>query len=666
MVEDGLRDCIRKSRWKPSEEDLHAFTLACRELPVMASIRIREVILRTRHGRTLQTEFQYLLNLSDAPTNLDWEYLRILQRAYMPDSSAMPADVAKMYHLLVGTIIAARTSLSVYSMSQLLGIAEDEAQATLEPISSIIGEDVEGVKFYHATAKEFIMGDPIGNGNDKVDKEKWADFKLKWEQPQHIRYVINNLLDHLDPAQLFSQESNNNGLQNEFNSFLTQNFLTYLHMEGCPHVPAGFDEYNNHDVIELLQEGVAVFYGAAGHSWVIHRSLSLFCPPGSPLWELYGHLFEPVWVFGLSGKILSHLIQLSEASLNAQTLMEVKLDGWPKEVDMWGHEEINYEAEFHDPDVRNGIVTCAALSRDGRYIALGFGSGVIEIADIDDQHMITQFQNHPPNPPAWIEFIHGDIVLLPRILMGTSLSMAMGAPCETWHLPVGTYPVVTAVSDSGFFIVRVLRDPGKPWYNNMACIDILGDPHIQPLASPPSDSSIPSSQSNSESFPERHTVGFSPEAQYIAAFDAHSAFTWSTESVSTQPTLPLAGDTVHVHHSWVDAGPDLDKSWIKHPFFHHLPKNEWGYSFAAGRTLLVNLSGSGANSTNNIDACKDGTRFLLQGKMKAPIVVDIGKAAWYLSATLDYDFTVPSNYSPCSTSSDISSPSDKLSDDSFF
>ncbi|KAF8324841.1 uncharacterized protein EI90DRAFT_2213321 [Cantharellus anzutake] len=283
MVEHGLRDRIKKSRWKPSEEDLHAFTLACRELPVMASIRIRDVMWWTGHGRTLQREFQDLLNLADAPIDLNREYLRILRRAYVRSSSAVPLDVAKMYRLLVGTIIAAHRSLSVYSMSQLLGIAEDEAQATLEPISSIIelpSDDMAGVKFYHATAKEFITGDPIGNENDKIffindkkgyflgllllrifnncckrnefriptnpplsDKEKWADFKSFSHQPDYIQY-IRYVLYHLDPAKLFSQESNDNELQNEFNSFLTRNFLTFMHVGGYPGAPPGFYEFN--------------------------------------------------------------------------------------------------------------------------------------------------------------------------------------------------------------------------------------------------------------------------------------------------------------------------------------------------------------------------------------------------------------------------------------
>ncbi|KAF8317246.1 uncharacterized protein EI90DRAFT_3085410 [Cantharellus anzutake] len=505
-------------------------------------------------------------------------------------------------------------------------------------------------------------------------------------------------------------------------------------MGGVPFVPPRFYEFDNHNGIELFREGAAM-HGV--RKWLLHRSMSLFCPPKSSLYKLYGHLSDPVQIFGISGKILNHLIPLSEASLNAQMLMEAKLDGLPNKVNKWGVKEINYEAEFHEPDVRNGIVTCAALSRDGRYIALGFGSGVIEIADIDDQHTISQFQNHPPSPPAWIEFIHGGHHVATEDVNGNITIYSHGMlPVKLGTLPIGAYPVVTAVSDSGLLIIRVLRDPGKPWYNNVACIYILGDPHIQLLASPPS---IPSLQSNAEpAFPERHTVAFSPGARYIAAFDGHSAFTWSTElgdfiahydirgdkswiintgmaptcpyhiphPVSTQPTLLLAGDTVYAHCSWVDAGPELDEVWIKCPFFHHFPKHERGYSFAAGRTPLVyhaspiwlgvwfngrsqlavpqeyRMVSVKANSTNGIQpwygdrlinyindfyhpqSSKDGTRFLLQGKMKAPIVVDIGQAAWYPSAMLDYDFPVPNDYSPCSTASDTSSPCDISSDDS--
>ncbi|KAF8330907.1 uncharacterized protein EI90DRAFT_3124129 [Cantharellus anzutake] len=126
--------------------------------------------------------------------------------------------------------------------------------AILDPISSIVGfseescglerssptssEDPKGVKFYHATTKEFIAGDPIGNENDRVffindvnkyflgprllrffnnscerdvfgepaillplgDKRKWDDFmERELHSPQHLRYTRprRHLLKHL-------------------------------------------------------------------------------------------------------------------------------------------------------------------------------------------------------------------------------------------------------------------------------------------------------------------------------------------------------------------------------------------------------------------------------------------------------------------------------------
>ncbi|KAF8326201.1 uncharacterized protein EI90DRAFT_1965133 [Cantharellus anzutake] len=365
----------------------------------------------------------------------------------------------------------------------------DEAQATLQPISSIIELPLEdmGVKFYHATAQEFITGNPIGDENDKIffindkkgyflgplllqilnncckeniptdplsDKKKWVDFKLKWEQPKHIQYVIENIRFHLDPAKLFSQESNNNELQNKFNSFLTQNLLTYLHMGGDLQ---GFDEFNDHDVVGLQQESAAICWGI--HQWLLHRSMSLLFPPKSSLYKLYGHLSEPVQSFSISGEISNHLIPLSKALLNTQNLMEAKLDGLPKD-NKQGSGVINYEAEFQELDVRNGIVTCAALSRDGRYVALGLGSGVIEIADIDDQCTISQFQNHPPNPPAWIEFIHDGHCIATEDVDGNISIYGHGVPpLKLGTLPTGAYPAVTAVSASGFFIVTCTFSP---------------------------------------------------------------------------------------------------------------------------------------------------------------------------------------------------------------
>jgi hypothetical protein len=68
-------------------------------------------------------------------------------------------------------IVAACEPLSVSSLSKLLKLSEDEVHAILEPISCIIDHPLRStkdVKFYHATAKEFITGSPIGNENDQV------------------------------------------------------------------------------------------------------------------------------------------------------------------------------------------------------------------------------------------------------------------------------------------------------------------------------------------------------------------------------------------------------------------------------------------------------------------------------------------------------------------
>ncbi|KAF8328567.1 uncharacterized protein EI90DRAFT_3064598 [Cantharellus anzutake] len=171
MMEEGLQHLFDKYSWKPDKDELDAFARACQGLPVMASLRVRDVVLQTWRGRTLQSVFRELLNLTDAPANLDWEYLRILRQAYMLNSSGIHPDVAEKYRLVVGAIVVAHEPMSVSFMSQLFNIGEDEIRATLEPISSIVNlplSNAEDVTLYHATAKEFITGEPIGDEKDKV------------------------------------------------------------------------------------------------------------------------------------------------------------------------------------------------------------------------------------------------------------------------------------------------------------------------------------------------------------------------------------------------------------------------------------------------------------------------------------------------------------------
>ncbi|KAF8328588.1 uncharacterized protein EI90DRAFT_3126043 [Cantharellus anzutake] len=670
MVEEGLRDLIDESPWKPIEGELGALARACRQSPVMASIRVRDVRLQTRRGRTLQLAFQNLVTLADAPADFNWEYLRILRQAYMLDSLD-PVDVAKY-------------------RSVLFGIAEPEIRAMLEPISSIIhlpSQNTERVNFYHATAKEFITGDPIGEERDEVffinDVEGYSlglpllrlfnshcernAFGVPTELPLGDRRKWEGFMTTLE---LFSEESNE--LRSEFDSFITQNLLTLAQLQTrfIFQILEELREFDHHNSIQALRdlEPAANYIAKHGPSY-LYRSFLPFAPLSSSIYKLYGSLSDPIRIFSIFGEFSGDTIPLSKDLLSAQEVMQAKLSELRllEEINEPGIEVVNYEAEFREPDIRNAIVTCAALSPNGHYVALGFGNGIIEVADIDHQCTVCRLQHDPANPPIWID---------PRLWHG---------PRET--LPTGPCSAGTAVSDNGFVVVRIPQNFDNPWYDNMMLISVFEDPSIQLLASPPSPSSL--------SFPlihvglhtpHRRTLGFSPGARYIGAFDGIRAFTWSTkwrefiasycvtqfDSWIIRPSIippsgsylvpPVESKTAYTLHSKANLGPDSeDESWIKCPFYGLSPSiSRRGtlpssvHSFVTGRTPLIESSSMWINGSVELvvpvdfephETCawygdrippdvmglyrpqssRDGTRFLLQGQRRAPIVVDISQ-----------------------------------------
>ncbi|KAF8336483.1 uncharacterized protein EI90DRAFT_3045916 [Cantharellus anzutake] len=450
----------------------------------------------------------------------------------------------------------------------------------------------------------------------------------------------------------------------------------------------GFEEFKNCDSFKLLREAqekesVSYLNITSTAPWDLHRSTLPFTPSSSPFHELYSHLSDPVRIFTTSGKFSGHRIPLSENLLNARMVMEAKQPNLPKKANNNSQVvEVDYGAQFNDPDVRNGIVTCAALSLDGCHIALGFGSGVIELADIDLQRTISRLRLDPPNHPVWIEFVHGRHRVAAEDNEGnvTILSHDM-AFVNLGTLP--NNPAVTRVSDNGLFIIRVPWNTDNSWYDNMTLISILDNPHMQLLASPPSQADD-SPRHDTLAIPHRRTLRFSPGARYIGAFDGLSAFTWSTDSgeliahyrvtdfkfwimnptvppacayripnpISTQPTLSLTeGGTADIHHSETDAEHNLDESWInKEEEEEEMWHRSDIHSTAAGRTPLFGTmyfngklelvipkeyrpiissgaEGLGAWYGDQVPprSSKDGTRILLQGKQTAPIVVDLSQ-----------------------------------------
>ncbi|KAF8341618.1 uncharacterized protein EI90DRAFT_3150658 [Cantharellus anzutake] len=315
-------------------------------------------------------------------------------------------------------------------------------------------------------------------------------------------------------------------------------------------------------------------------------------------------------------------------------------------------------AEFQEPDVRNGIVTCAALSLDGHYIALGFGSGIIEVADIDHQHTICRLQRDPANLPAWIEFVHGSHRVATEDNEGNVRVLSDGmTPVNLGTLPTGPYPAGTTASDNGLFVVRVPRNLDNHWCYHMVLISVSEVPSIQLLASPPFSPPSPFHDTGLV-IPHRRTLGFSPGARYVGAFDGTQAVTWSTESCQciagywvtnfdywvinpnvpptrsylipdpmfTRALLPLAeGETTCVHHSDADAGRDSDESWIKHPFYDLSPRNSEERVYlqclpAATRTPLISLS------FNRLSLWLNGRDELVLPKDYRPIASQQG---WY-------------------------------------
>ena len=192
MVEHGLAEIPQppQSNWSPSEDDVRAFVGTCRQLPVLAEIRVREVRILASYGDTFKNAFHIVKDNGALSRDLNDDYLRILRRAYMRGNVyhsashsiqtavlAMPNNeltvsphVLRTYQQVVGTVIAARKPLSVQTMSNILAISEGDIRAVLDPIGSIINapiSDDDTVHFYHATAKEFLIGPPQGDDHDR-------------------------------------------------------------------------------------------------------------------------------------------------------------------------------------------------------------------------------------------------------------------------------------------------------------------------------------------------------------------------------------------------------------------------------------------------------------------------------------------------------------------
>ncbi|KAF8324201.1 uncharacterized protein EI90DRAFT_3130180 [Cantharellus anzutake] len=477
--------------------------------------------------------------------------------------------------------------------------------------------------------------------------------------------------------------------------------LSFIALSGVDfELPNEFLNSNDHNSTELLKEAKKVRDFMTRNElksspWHIYRSVLPFTPPSSPLFKLYGHLSDPIRIFSIAGEFPGYSIPLSENTLNARKVMEAELPKLCEKANgsrtgktlMDETEGINHKAEFLVPSIRNGIVTAAALSRDGHFIALGFGNGVIEVADIDHHQTTSQFQCNPPNPPAWIEFICGSHQIATEDNDGNITVFSHGSPSvKVGTLPSGHCPPVTLVADNASFIIRVPLNIDCRWYENMVISYVSDEPSIHPLSPPRSITPVSRS-----TMPDCCTLGLSPEGCYVIVHDGHNLAIWSLETRElvhfyvSGSTLPVSYNTcprphlisqtktkipLHLENGIpraqsLMAGHDADLSWLER--LSHELSSEKPLSILIGRkrgktperrgTQTIWLNGKlelllppnyrpiildrhqinsqrvwygdrmlwNKNRLYLPCANKDGTRFLVQGRMQAPIVVDISQ-----------------------------------------
>ena len=412
--------------------------------------------------------------------------------------------------------------------------------------------------------------------------------------------------------------------------------------------------------------------------------------------RLYARLSDPITIFSISGEFTGPSIPLSE---DAQHAVQARMRKISDDPGLWP----DYGAELLDDNIRGGIVACAALSQDGKYVALGFGNGAIEIADIDHSRTISKFRCESPNLPlVWIEFIHGDCRIAVEDNTGNITIFGSGStPIKLDQLPTGPHLPVTMVSRDLSMIARTPRSSGDSWYNDMRIVYVLEDPSIHHLTPP--TPITPSPQQDLEvdmgALPRRHSIWFSPGGRYIGAFDTDHAFIWSTisrafiahyqvldfttwvlntcDDFARSPRAywiptPVSGGRPYLSHDKsLEESRGPDEEWLNRLFLNLTRDVKGGdcstYSSIVGKVPILPLLSpypatwatlwfNGQAELNipteyypliidgpdgrkawygdrvlNGDvfllprSSKDGTRILLQGRTRAPIIIDISK-----------------------------------------
>ena len=202
------------------------------------------------------------------------------------------------------------------------------------------------------------------------------------------------------------------------------------------------------------------------------------------------------------------------------------------------------------------IVDCSALSANGGIVALAFGDGGIEISNVERGES-SRFLFQPDSPPLWMEFILDDSHIIledsSNILWLTDLMQC--TPKKVSDALPSCRSVVWAVDSKRQMIVRVPRSDGSNhWSEEMHLIYIsTPDIHVRHLDSPELDGS--QSADRNKRWPYSRSVGFSPNAVHVGAFDDNELYVWSTETAAV-----VAWDYVATQYE-----PEVEESETEEP-----------------------------------------------------------------------------------------------------
>ena len=183
---------------------------------------------------------------------------------------------------------------------------------------------------------------------------------------------------------------------------------------------------------------------------------------------------------------------------------------------------------------RSCIVDCSALSASGDIVALAFGDGAIEISHVELGES-SRFLFQPHTPPLWMDFIFNDshIILEDSRNILWLVDLAQNTPKEITPDPLPTCrSVVRAMDSRRQMIIRAPRSDGSYHWSEQMCLIYVGAPDVRVRHLDSPEPHGPPRADRNKKWPYSQSVGFSPNAVHVGAFDDNELHVWSTETFS--------------------------------------------------------------------------------------------------------------------------------------